>query len=361
MILTTLILLSSASGASDILMLGNSYTSYNQLNMLVQQVFEAGADTSSVVALTGGGLTLSDHASLVQDKSSAWYTELVTNKEQWDWVVLQDQSQIPGFPTTNSDWQASLAGAESLNTQIEEGGGETLFFLTWGRRDGDSYNAARYEDFSTMQALLTEGYTAYAAATSTKKRPTWIAPVGLAFAHVHDDIVLAGDEPTDPDSLFYLLYVEDGSHPSSLGSYLAACVFYATVTGKSTVGLSAPKSIDPKWVSTLQQAADMTVFEETDTLDYPWEETSTTDTAPPNETDEPTGWSGTTWSDTSDTATPSDSVSDAVESEDAAGGCGCDHSLPNPVGFVSLALVSIGLVRRQNVVVDCCVPVKFWQ
>ena len=34
-----------------------------------------------------------------------------------------------------------------------------------------------------------------------------------------------------------VLYQPDKSHPAPGGSYLAACVFYATITGKSPVGL----------------------------------------------------------------------------------------------------------------------------
>ena len=35
------------------------------------------------------------------------------------------------------------------------------------------------------------------------------------------------------------LFVTDGSHPSEAGTYLAASVFYATLYGKSPVGLPA--------------------------------------------------------------------------------------------------------------------------
>jgi hypothetical protein len=37
----------------------------------------------------------------------------------------------------------------------------------------------------------------------------------------------------------FSLYAPDGSHPSPEGSYLAACVFYATLLGKSPEGLPA--------------------------------------------------------------------------------------------------------------------------
>ncbi len=38
--------------------------------------------------------------------------------------------------------------------------------------------------------------------------------------------------------LTYALYIEDG-HPTEAGTYLAACVLYATIFGKSPVGIRA--------------------------------------------------------------------------------------------------------------------------
>ena len=39
------------------------------------------------------------------------------------------------------------------------------------------------------------------------------------------------------------LYVEDGSHPSKAGSYLAACVFYATLFDQGSIGLTVAESM----------------------------------------------------------------------------------------------------------------------
>lgn len=51
-----------------------------------------------------------------------------------------------------------------------------------------------------------------------------VAPVGLAWQSI-----LKLDWGTE-------LYHQDGSHPSAAGTYLAACVFYATLTGMNPEG-----------------------------------------------------------------------------------------------------------------------------
>lgn len=59
------------------------------------------------------------------------------------------------------------------------------------------------------------------------------------------------------------LHVEDRSHPNLLGSYPAACVFYATLFGRTPVGLSntfrlsggVAAVIDKDMAALLQQVA----------------------------------------------------------------------------------------------------------
>ena len=143
--------------------------------------------------------------------------------------------------------------------------------MTWGRRDGDSNNAWRFPDFSTMQDELESGYLDYRDNISANGGNAWVAPVGLAFEHIHDKIVAEGGTPTNSGNTFYNLYTGDGSHPSLSGSYLAAVVIYATITGNDPVGLSHSTSLSNGLVLELQQAAAATVFNETSHLDYPWQ------------------------------------------------------------------------------------------
>jgi hypothetical protein len=256
-------------GPQDILLMGNSYTSANNLDNLVDGVMGAASVQTNVSSLTSGGLKLSHHASNVASSGHQWNTTL--KGTSWDWVVLQDQSQIPGFPRANQEWINSKNGAIDLNLAIERNGGETVLLMTWGRRDGDSLNSARYPDYSTMQDELAAGYLDYRDNMSSANRPVWVAPAGLAFEHIHDQIIADGGTPTDSGTLFHDLYSSDGSHPSLSGSYLAACVLYASITGDDPVGLSHSTSLSNARVLELQQAASATVFNETSHIDYPWQ------------------------------------------------------------------------------------------
>ncbi|MCH2646700.1 MAG: hypothetical protein MKZ53_07020, partial [Candidatus Thalassarchaeum sp.] len=81
----------------------------------------------------------------------------------------------------------------------------------------------------------------------------------------------SGQNATDGWTSFSALYNSDGSHPSIDGTYLAACVIHATITGESPVGRQAPSQISPQRALELQEAADATVFNETPNYTYPWQ------------------------------------------------------------------------------------------
>ena len=261
----------TSANATDILFVGNSYVLSNDLPTALSAVFESADQSATTGRLAAGGLRLPDHLARASDTTSPWYEKLVTEGGLREWVVLQDQSQIPGFPQTQVDWTRSRDAAVGLNEIVTDSGAETMFFVTWGRRDGDSTNPERFTSFTVMQALLTEGYLAYGAAAQTETRPVWYAPVGQAWAKIHDDIVDSGAAPTGRDTLFYRLYSDDGSHPSVLGTQLTAYVFYAAVTGQSPVGLPSPRGVSDEDAAALQAAAEAAVFDETDVFSFPWE------------------------------------------------------------------------------------------
>ena len=256
-------------GTYDVLMLGNSYTSQNSLSSRVQALFDASGTSASVSDLTGGGMKLYQHADNAESNGNQWNTALTTN--QYEFVILQDQSQVPSFPTTESMWQNSKNGAIRLDSMIEAAGAETIFFMTWGYRDGDSNNAWLNPDYPTMQANLESGYNMYAENITTADRVPYIAPVGLAYKAIYDGIIADGGTPTDQGTLFYNLYSGDGSHPSTRGTYLAACVMHSTISGESSIGLPDPFGLDENTRLTLQQAADSVIFDETLAYSYPWQ------------------------------------------------------------------------------------------
>ena len=78
-----------------------------------------------------------------------------------------------------------------------------------------------------------------------------MAPVGPAFEKARK---------THPE---INLYYQDGVHPSISGTYLAACVFFATLYNQSPVGGALPIDTDmsPGDAKALQQVAWETVTE----------------------------------------------------------------------------------------------------
>ena len=247
----------------DLLFVGNSYTSNNQLNVRVENLISASGFTPEVQALTSGGKTLAWHGEQAETEGSEWFTSL---RNPHDYVILQDQSQVPGFPTSSSYWQDSMEGARIIDDLVDDNGGDTFFLMTWGYRNGDESNSWRYPDYETMQQYLEAGYLAYAENLSSDRRPVFIAPVGMAF----ENIFLSISNATEDGTIFSDLYAADGSHPSIQGTYLAACVIHTSVTGESTVGLPSTGGINASRTLELQQWADHTVFN-TSGLTYPWQ------------------------------------------------------------------------------------------
>jgi len=177
----------------------------------------------NVTSHTVGGESLCGHANNSEVK------ELISRK--FDFVVLQDQSQTPAVPAMRSKTIECLKQFYGPNL-IKAGSPNVLLYQTWGRRAGDGTN---FKDFLSMQKALIEGYKLYSDTLSAMNGPKILtAPAGEGFMKVHRD---SSPNPLDPASLFYRLYVDDGSHPTAIGSYIAACGLYMRASGKTPVGL----------------------------------------------------------------------------------------------------------------------------
>ena len=323
-----------ALAGPELLMLGNSYTFQQNLDQVIEGVFTAAGDEATTSTLTSGGLALPDHLERAEAPGTAWHDTLTVDQSPLGWVVLQDQSQIPSFEATNSYRVESARAADGLNEIIANRDGETLFFLTWGRRDGDVGNIERNPDFETMQENLTNGYLSYVKRTTTDERPTWVAPVGLGFAAVHQSILDEGGDPLDAGSLFNRLYSNDGSHPSFLGAYLAACVFYSTITGESAVGLAPPPELsggeDTALATALQEASHEAVFGSLELIDYPWEGSGVIDSG----------------SDSGETGGGDSGSDDTGGDVEEGGGCGCSSG--GGSGGLWVALLGGLAIRRRR-------------
>lgn len=149
------------------------------------------------VQITPGGCTIEKH----------WKdgkTLAAIQSRKWDYVVLQEQSQGPLLN------RASMFDyGKKLNAEIEKQGANAILCMTWA-----------YSDKPDDETTLSKACLDLAMDINSK-----VAPVGLAW----EQALWADKE--------LVLHEEDKKHPNMTGSYLAACVFYATIYSKSPEGL----------------------------------------------------------------------------------------------------------------------------
>jgi hypothetical protein len=249
-------------GDPNFYFIGNSYTggtTHTVFREIVQVGIPEWSENVFVESYVVSSQTLARHLGEIGD------TKLVTNPVPWKWVTLQEQSQTPGFYDSEGVGGAfddSLAAVTKLDEYIQAIGSQTMFFMTWGRRNGDSYNPALFADFLTMQDRLIMGYMRYVEATTSSTHQTYVAPVGMVFRNVYNDLVRAGTRPEDDGTLFTLLYHGDGSHPSALGTYVACLTFYTSMTGRDpTLDTTWPYDTDEVTAKTLQKYVARTILD----------------------------------------------------------------------------------------------------
>ncbi len=182
----------------QVLFIGNSFTFFHDMPKMVAELAKAGKQRPlNFVQVAPGGCTLEKHW---KDGKAL----MAIQSRKWDFVVLQEQSQRP---LLNKD--SMFDYAKRLNAEIEKQGAKTLLYMTWA-----------YKDKPDDQKAITESYLELAKEINAE-----IAPAGLAW----QEAILADKE--------LILHERDKKHPNVTGSYLAACVFYATIYGKSPEGL----------------------------------------------------------------------------------------------------------------------------
>lgn len=231
-----------AQGALRVLFLGNSYTSVNNLPQLFASVAASAGDAVLVDSNTPGGYTLQGHSTngVSQQKIKAG--------GPWDFVVLQEQSQLPSFPPTqvaSSVYPFARALVDSV--AAFHPCAEVVFYQTWGRKYGDAGNCAVWPPVCTyagMDSLLALRYR-----TMADSNRAWISPVGAVWRHLRR---------TQPN---LELYDADGSHPSLLGSYAAAACFYTTLFGKSPLGIKIDAGLNPAAAASVRQAVETVVYD----------------------------------------------------------------------------------------------------
>ncbi|MEO7523098.1 MAG: PKD domain-containing protein, partial [Ferruginibacter sp.] len=223
------------------LFLGNSYTYVNNLPQLIADLAASAGDTLIFDSNTPGGYTLQGHSgnTISLDKI------MLGN---WDFVVLQEQSQLPSFPITQVQTDV-FPYAHTLDSLINlfNPCGETMFYMTWGRKNGDATNCSSWPPvctYSGMDSLLRLRYMIMADSNNAV-----VSPVGAVWHYIQVHYPLIA------------LYQGDGSHPSVAGSYAAACCFYTSIFRKNPFLITSDYSLSATDAANIRASVKTIVFD----------------------------------------------------------------------------------------------------
>ncbi len=224
----------------NVLFLGNSYTYVNNLPSLVQQAAASTGNTLNYDSNTPGGYRLKGHATNTTS----------INKIQignWDYVVLQDQSQFPSFPDAQVATEV-YPYATQLSNLIKQYNpcAKPAFYMTWGRENGDAGNCGGWPPVCTyegMDDLLRQRYQ-----TMANDNNGITSPVGAVWRY------LRNNHPTLD------LYSGDGSHPSLMGSYAGAITFYCSLFRKDPTLVTFNSSLNAAEATIIKNAVKAVVF-----------------------------------------------------------------------------------------------------
>jgi len=224
--------------------IGNSFFYYNNGLPGHLSLMEKAADPdhkqayrNTMVTIGGSGFDWHDVESYFRPNAIGNYSfdesnNVVFNKldKLFDVAVMMDCSQCPVHPKLKSVFTDY---AKKNSDIVRAKGAKPVFFMSWA-----------YADKPEMTAQLAEAYTAAGNANNAL-----VIPAGLAFARA------IGKQPE------LNLYAPDKRHPSLAGTYLATCVVFAALTGRSPVGNSYVAGIDAPTATFLQNVAWDTVQE----------------------------------------------------------------------------------------------------
>ncbi len=210
--------------SNRVLFIGNSYTYVNSLPDLISSMYAASGEEFEYTMSAPGGCTFQQHCTI-----SLPYIQ----QGGWDYVVLQEQSQLPSFPDNQFMLESYPYAAElcSLIRQYNPNA-HIVFYMTWGRKNGDAQNCPYFPPLCTYEGMDSLLYARYMLMSADNH--ACVSPVGAAWHSIRNQ---------HPEME---LYQSDESHPSYFGSYVAACSFYASLTGRDPLSIA--------WNGTLSDA-----------------------------------------------------------------------------------------------------------
>ena len=190
----------------EILFIGNSYTYYNStVPEEFRRIALSRGYTVNVDSVTKGSYSLELFADPNDEMGKQVDRKICENK--YDYVFIQEQSCNPV-----TDPERFYRGVSSMAEKIRSCGAEPVLYCTWGRHKGS-------KDIEKLGLESNEAMTWRLAAAYTRigqELDIIVAYAGLSFFGLYTGTELE-------------LYNADRTHPSELGTYVAALTLFSTL------------------------------------------------------------------------------------------------------------------------------------
>ena len=231
-----------------VLFLGNSYTAANDLPLMASEMDNNTGDILIYDSYTAGGYRFLNHASDLVSLD-------MIDSDNWDYVVLQGQSQETAFSQQQLESQV-YPYAASLSDAIKENNGcsQPLFYMTWGREEGDSINCPYAPWMCTYEGMddaIKDAYLFMAESNNAE-----LAPAGAVWRYIREN------HPSID------LYSNDGSHPSLACSYAVATTFYTMIYKKDPTLISWDSNLTADEASLIRNVTKTIVYDVISTWDF---------------------------------------------------------------------------------------------
>ncbi|MCD8209372.1 MAG: leucine-rich repeat domain-containing protein [Coprobacillus sp.] len=187
------------------LFIGNSFTYYNDIPALFQEIANAAGEEVYAESITEGSHTLAQFADPTDERGAEVEEALTTN--QYDVIVLQEHSTRPA--TNYNLYKDAVATLQTRINETQENC-EIYLYATWGYQEAAN-DEPSVSTIPEYEMLLRNATEQCASELGLK-----VCEVGKAFTYVYENSDIN-------------LYYSDNKHPSYFGSYLSACVHAATI------------------------------------------------------------------------------------------------------------------------------------
>lgn len=242
----------SITEQKKILLIGNSLTYYNDMGKMLSEMFYKSNLESSVYEISKPGVWLKNHylnlsgngdIAISKDfkkgnKDNNLWVKLDKN-EHWDWVILQDAPVRMLIPQIKEAFFERYS--KRIDSLVKNSGGRSILFLPYTVLQKYPFTLCQPASYSEKEVCLDNICCSDTLNSSDDELKIYInaveklrnengfaiAPVGIAF----DKVAKL--------NLDINLFADNEGHPSELGSFLMACIYFQTITGFE------PKKIEP--------------------------------------------------------------------------------------------------------------------